>query len=66
MRAISSVGRAALLHSEGRGFESLIAHKEKSAKADFLIGAIARRLRVSREGFEKVEHIFEERSSEKM
>ena len=28
MRAISSVGRAALLHSEGQGFESLIAHKK--------------------------------------
>lgn len=26
VRAISSVGRAALLHSEGRGFKSLIAH----------------------------------------
>ncbi len=28
-RAISSVGRAAHLHCEGRGFESLIAHEYK-------------------------------------
>ena len=28
-RAISSVGRATRLHREGRGFESLIAHKLK-------------------------------------
>ena len=30
MRAISSVGRAALLHSEGRRFESCIAHNIKA------------------------------------
>lgn len=29
--AISSVGRAARLHREGRGFKSLIAHKAKNA-----------------------------------
>jgi hypothetical protein len=29
LRAISSVGRAAHLHCEGRGFESLIAHRMK-------------------------------------
>lgn len=36
--AISSVGRAAHLHCEGRGFKSLIAHKKPGLKPGFEVG----------------------------